>query len=152
VFVSDRTMIRSIRLAKANAFMSNLNQVTPETLTVLKDAFWTKIADIKKVRMIVYSKANPIEGEIEEIWYNIEDSYNKYLAEMRQNKESETRDLNQMEQKSFEMVVKLKQAHQKIVQKVNDLNKMNLTSTKAQQYLDQINAFLSAEYGGNNVT
>lgn len=110
VYISDRTVFRTIPLVKAQAFLAGRNRVEPADLLVLKDAFWNTMSEIKDVRKVIFDLADPISGKIEEVWEAIQETIEQKTKEIRDKGE----DSSESSSISFELIKKINHARDQI--------------------------------------
>jgi MoxR-like ATPase len=77
--VSDRKWRNSLRYLQANAWLDGRTQCTEDDLEVLCNMFWQDPGQIKSLRKIVLSFANPLTVKANEVW----DSAVEELARIR---------------------------------------------------------------------
>ena len=110
VYISDRTVFRTIPLVKAQAFLAGRNKVEPADLLVLKDAFWNTMSEIKDVRKVIFDLADPISGKIEEVWEAIQETIEQKTKEIN----DKGKDSSESASISFELIKKINHAKDQI--------------------------------------
>jgi MoxR-like ATPase len=129
IYVSDRTVFRTIPLVKAQAFLSGRNQVEPADLLVLKDAFWNEMSEIKDVKKVIFDLADPISGKIEEIWEAIQETIDEKTKEI---KTKEKNDPAASASISFELIKKINHAKDQISKHVKTMKQMKTDYSDAE--------------------
>lgn len=146
VFISDRTLFRTISLIKANAYLDGRDEVESKDLLILKDALWSDVSQQKVVKKVIYDLADPISGKIEEIWEAINETVDKTLKEMANSK-----DANAQTTKSFELIKKLKHAKSEIEKHTKTMQKMQLSTDDAIAKTKALDARISEVFDNSSI-
>lgn len=133
IYVSDRTIFKTIPLVKAQAFLLGRDTVEPQDLIVLKDAFWNEISEQKTVRKIVFDLADPVWGKVEEVWEAIQSAIEEKSKEMKDSK-----DVTKTQAISFELVKKVRHAKEKIAEHVSTMKRMGSDYSDAEVKLKRL--------------
>lgn len=133
IYVSDRTVFRTIPLVKSHAFLSGRDRVEPSDLIILKDAFWTTMSEIKTVKKIIFDLADPISGKIEEIWEAIQETIELKTKEIKGKK-----DISESSSISFELIKKIKHAKDEISKHIKTMKVMKTDHSDADTKVAQL--------------
>ena len=129
VYISDRTVFRTIPLVKAQAFLAGRDKVEPADLLVLKDAFWNSMSEIKDVRKVIFDLADPISGKIEEVWESIQETIEQKTKEINE-KGKDSADAASI---SFELIKKINHAKGQIKKHVKVMEQHKTDTSDALQ-------------------
>ena len=147
IFVSDRTIIKSIPLVKANAFLAGREQVEPSDLIVLKDVFWGEVSDIKPVKKIIFELANPLYGKVEEICESIQET----IEEEEKKIKKSGSDPGEVANLSFEMVKKMQHASNSIQKIIKDMENQHIETYLAKEKVNVLADKISGLFGVSGI-
>lgn len=128
VYISDRTVFKTIPLVKAQAFLAGRDRVEPADLLILKDAFWNTMSEIKDVKKVIFELADPISGKIEEVWESIQETIELKTKEINE-KGKDSADAASI---SFELIKKINHAKDQIKKHIKTMEQMKTDSSEAQ--------------------
>ena len=148
IYISDRTVFRTIPLVKAQAFLSGRDKVDSTDLIVLKDVFWTELSEQAAVKKVVFELANPLYGKVEEEWEAIQLTIEEKEKEI---KNASKDDLSKASNLSFELIKKIRKAANNIQKYVDLMEKSNTDTRDAKVKLTGLTSKVKALFEEGNL-
>lgn len=144
ILVSDRTLFKSINLVKAVAFLRGGIETIPSDLFILKDVLWSQMSEIRTVKRIVYDRANPLYGKVEEVWDSIITTIEQKQKEISA---LATKDSAPV---SFELVKKIKLAKTELKDLLKQIEALGANAGDTKQKIDYLTHQVDLLFGGDS--